>query len=116
MREIGFQVTRHCLTLLLPEDLGGSFLEEIREEILQAIMSRRDVGAVVFDCTNLRLIDQCDMQKLIDLVNCIKLMGKKVGFCSISAALAAVLVGFNQSIGGCTYGFNLDDAIGKLQA
>ena len=98
MREIGFQVTRHCLTLLLPEDLGGTFLEEIREEILQAVSSRRDVVAVVFDCTNLRLIDQHDLQKLLDLVTCIKLIGKKVGFCSISAALAAVMVGFNSNI------------------
>lgn len=115
MKEIGFQVTRNCLTLLLPEDLGGAFLEEIREEILQAITSRRDIGAVVFDCTNLRLIDQQDMQKLLDLVNCIKLIGKRVGFCSISAELAAVLVNFSITITNCTYGFNLDDALGKLQ-
>jgi anti-anti-sigma regulatory factor len=115
MRDVGFQVTRHCLTLLLPDDLGGAYLEEIRAEILQAIASRRDVSAVVFDCTNLRLVDQQDMRCLVDLINCIKLMGKKVGLCSISAGMAAVLVSLNVDITGCIYGFNLDDAIGKLQ-
>lgn len=115
MSEIGFQETRHCLTLLLPEDLGGAFLEDIRNQILNAVTARRDIRAVIFDCSNLRLIDLLDIGTLINLVNCIKLMGKKVGFCSISAALAAVLVNSELALADCTYGFNLDDAIGKLQ-
>lgn len=115
MTDIGFQITRDCLTLILPLDIGGAYLEDIRQETLKILASRRDARAVIFDCTNLRLIDQQDVQNLLDLVNCIRLMGKRVGFCSISAGLAAVLVNLNLDMSSCIYGFNLDDTIGKLQ-
>lgn len=114
MKDISFQVTRNCLTLLLPDDLGGVYIDDIRAEILEAIRLRRNIKAVIFDCINLRLIDHFDTQMLVDLVACIRLMGKQVGFCSIGPGLAAVLVSFNHEIQECTYGFNLDDTIAKL--
>jgi len=114
MNETQFQITRRCLTLLLPDDLGGSYLNAIRATVLQELAASRQAQAVIFDCTNLKLIDAQDLQELCQLVDCIQLMGKRVGFCSISAGLAAVLVTLNLQPSGCCFGRSLDDVISRL--
>jgi anti-anti-sigma regulatory factor len=114
MQEMQFQIIRHCLTLLLPEDLGISYLRAIHSSVLQELAGCRRTKAVIFDCTNLRLLDAQDLKELCQLVDCIQLMGKRVGFCSISAGLAAVLVNQNLQPSGCCFGRSLDDVISLL--
>lgn len=115
MQETQFQTTRHCLTLLLPEDLGGIYLKTIHHSVLQELAVSRLTQAVIFDCTNLRLLDAQDLHALRQLVDCIQLMGKRVGFCSIGASLAAVLVNLNLELSGCYFGRSLDNVISRLE-
>ena len=109
-----FQITKGCATLLLPNDFGGDYAWQIREILLDALHQQQQINAVVFDCTNLELIDQRDLDQLLEMTNCIQLMGKKVGFCSIRASLAAVMVNLSFDLHQCFFGLNLDDAINKL--
>ena len=82
--------------------------------MLDALHQQQQINAVVFDCTNLELIDQRDLDQLLEMTNCIQLMGKKVGFCSIRASLAAVMVNLSFDLQQCCFGLTLDDAINKL--
>lgn len=114
MQQTQFQITRGCLTMMLPEDLGGSWLSAMRATVLQELAVSRQAVAVIFDCTNLRLLDAEDLRELCQLVACIQLMGKRIGFCSISASMAAVLVSLEVSVQGCCFGRSLDDVILRL--
>jgi anti-anti-sigma regulatory factor len=109
-----FQTTRGCATLLLPRDFGGDYAQEIREQLLATLHREQQIHAVVFDCTHLQIIDKQDLNQLLATVQCIKLMGKRVGFCSISASLAAVMVNISFELKECRFGLNLDDAINRL--
>ena len=109
-----FQTTRGCATLLLPNDFGGDYARQIRETLLEALHQQQQIHAIIFDCTNLELIDQRDLNQLLDTVRCIQLMGKRVGFCSISASLAAVMVNLSLEWDQCCFGLNLDDTINRL--
>jgi anti-anti-sigma regulatory factor len=116
MNSTQFQVTRNCATLLLPRDFGGSDALEIRNSLLESLHRLPKINGVVLDCSNLTLIDRLDLQQLLDIVHCIRLMGKKIGFCSIGASLAAVLVNLNAELSDCCFGINLDDTLRKLEA
>jgi anti-anti-sigma regulatory factor len=109
-----FQITMGCATVLLPDDFGGDYARQIRESLLSALHQQRQINAIVFDCTNLELIDQRDLDQLLETVRCIQLMGKRVGFCSIRASLAAVLVNLSLELEQCCFGLSLDDTINKL--
>lgn len=114
MTSAQFQITMGCATLLLPNDFGGDYARQTRETLLTALHHQRQINAVVFDCTNLELIDQRDLDQLLETVRCIQLMGKRVGFCSIRASLAAVLVNLTLELEQCCFGLSLDDTIHKL--
>jgi anti-anti-sigma regulatory factor len=109
-----FQITRGCLTLLLPEDLGHQHIERLTGSILPHLSEHSRVASVVFDCTHLRLIDPTDLAELMGLVQTIVLMGKGVGFCSISPGLAALMIDLDLPQNRAIFGRDLDDAIARL--
>ena len=111
MEQTHFQITRGCLCLMLPEDLGGQDTSMIKDALLKHIHQHHRTRCVIFDCTKLRLLDQRDLDDLMELVTCIKLMGKSVGFCSIGATLAAVLVTLKMDPSEFHFGQSLDDVI-----
>ena len=114
MEQTHFQITRGCLSLLLPEDLGGQDTRSLRESLLKHLHQHHKTNSVIFDCTKLNLLDQRDLDELMELVTCIKLMGKNVGFCSIGATLAAILVTLKMDTSECHFGQSLDDVIKVL--
>lgn len=109
-----FQITRSCLTLLLPEDLGHQHIERLMRSLLPNLSENNRVASVIFDCTHLRLIDPTDLGELMGLVQTISLMGKGVGFCSISPGFAALLVDLDLASHHAIFGRDLDDAIARL--
>jgi anti-anti-sigma regulatory factor len=109
-----FQITRGCLTLLLPEDLGHHHIERLTGSILPHLSEHSRVASVVFDCTHLCLIDPTDLAELMGLVQTIGLMGKGVGFCSISPGLAALMIDLDLPQNRAIFGRDLDDAIARL--
>ena len=111
MEPTHFQIMRGCLCLLLPEDLGGQDTRMISEALLRHLHQHHGTHCVIFDCTQLRLLDQRDLDELMELVTCIRLMGKHVGFCSIGATLAAILVTLKMDSSECHFGQSLDDVI-----
>lgn len=115
MSSTQFQITRNCATLLLPRDFGGNDAVEIRNNLLESLHKLPKVNGVILDCSNLTLIDRLDLKQLLDTIHCIHLMGKKIGFCSIGASLAAVLVNLNADLDHCYFGVNIDDVMGKLE-
>ena len=114
MDQTNFQITRGCLSLLLPEDLGGQDTRSLRDALLQHLQHHHKTNGVIFDCTKLHLLDQHDLDELMELVTCIQLMGKNVGFCGIGSTLAAILVTLKMDASECHFGQSLDDVINFL--
>lgn len=116
MNKAQFQITRNCATLLLPNDYGGADADQIRSELLHSLHQQQNIQAIIFDCTNLELIDQQDLNQLLNTIRCIQFMGKQIGFCSVGASLAAVLVNLSVDMKDCCFGLDLDDAINRLSS
>jgi anti-anti-sigma regulatory factor len=111
-----FQITRGCLSLLLPPDIGSQTTFLLRDALLKHLHLHTKTSGVIFDCTNVQLIDQQDLDDLVDLIKCIQLMGKQVGFCSIKSSLAAVLVSLQMKARDCCFGHSLDDVIDLMHS
>jgi anti-anti-sigma regulatory factor len=102
-----------CLIVTVPDDLGGSQMDLLREATLNAIhgVSTR---AVIFELSGLRFLDSAEFSGLKSIAHMTERLGSSSIFVGLHPGIVAHLVQADADLGGIKAELGLSEALGSL--
>lgn len=107
-------VIRNFYVVSLIDNFDSSYLDALEKRLLTLLCKRREIRGVIFSFNEVLTTDHHDLQKLNQVLMCIKLVGGRIGLCCINPGLAAVMVTSNLTFHQETIGSEIDDLLDSL--
>jgi len=105
---------RRTLIAKLPNNFDSQLLQAISSEILQTVSTNKEINSVVFDLSNITTIDRFDLNALHDVMKAVKLVGARIGLCSIGPGIAALIVNSGIHLPHQAAGHDIQDTMDLL--
>ena len=107
-------ILRQTLVAKLPNNFDHVTLDTISSQILQEVSRVKRIKSVIFDMADVTTVDQLDLNALLDTMKAVRLIGARIGLCSISPGVSALIVKSGLQLPYQAAGHDIEDIISKI--
>ena len=107
-------IFRQTLVVKLANNFDHITLDTILSQILQEASRVKRFKSVIFDLADVNIVDLLDLNALLETMKAVRLTGARIGLCSISPGISALIVKSGLRLPYQAAGHDIEDTIQRM--
>jgi len=113
-RQESLFILRQTLVAKLPNNFDQVTLDTISSQILEEVTRVKRIKSVIFDMADVTTVDRLDLNALLKTMKAVRLIGARIGLCSINPGVSALIVKSGLRLPYQAAGHDIEDTMSRM--